>query len=71
MKISIAWAFDHIEADYRDIDVPALITQLNQTTAEVEGLQTIHVSLERFFGDHDFNQSLMWYMPIVQNCLKK
>lgn len=48
MKISIAWAFDHIEADYRKIDIPALITKLSQTTAEVEGYQIIDLSLDRF-----------------------
>lgn len=48
MKISIAWAFDHIEADYRKVDIAALITKLSQTTAEVERYHVIDTSLERF-----------------------
>ncbi len=48
MKISIAWAFDHIEADYRKVDMPALITKLSQTTAEVERYRVIDYSLTSF-----------------------
>jgi phenylalanyl-tRNA synthetase beta chain len=48
MKISIAWAFDHIEADYRTVDIPALIEKINQTTAEIEGYHVIDYSLESF-----------------------
>lgn len=48
MKISIAWIFDHINADYRTIDIPALITKLSQTTAEVERYQEIDLSLAPF-----------------------
>lgn len=36
MKVSIAWAFDYIDANYRTIDVPALLNKLNQITAEIE-----------------------------------
>ncbi|HML86633.1 MAG TPA: hypothetical protein PKE52_15875, partial [Bacteroidales bacterium] len=36
MKVSISWIFDHIDADWRKIDIPALVTKFNQTTAEIE-----------------------------------
>src|SRR5579872_4498352 len=36
MKVSISWIFDHIDADWRTIDIPALVTKFNQTTAEIE-----------------------------------
>lgn len=46
MKISIAWAFDHIDADVRQVDVQALVTKFNQITAEIEGTRKVSVSLD-------------------------
>jgi len=48
MKISIAWIFDHIDARMQDIDIPALLTKLNQTTAEIEHSQIIKIDLKPF-----------------------
>ncbi len=48
MKISIAWIFDHIDARVQDIDVPALIQKLNETTAEIEQWQKIKIDLKPF-----------------------
>ncbi len=48
MKISLAWIFDHIQADYRTIDVPALMTKLSQTTAEVENYRMVDCVVAKF-----------------------
>jgi phenylalanyl-tRNA synthetase beta chain len=48
MKISIAWIFDHIDARVQDIDIPALIDKLNETTAEIEQWQKIKTDLTPF-----------------------
>lgn len=48
MKISIAWIFDHIDARVQDIDIPALIDKLNETTAEIEQCHLIKTYLTPF-----------------------
>lgn len=48
MKLSIAWIFDHIVADWKSIDIPALSAQFNQITAEIEGFEKITVDLQPF-----------------------
>jgi len=48
MKISIAWVFDHIDADVSQVDVPNLIERFNETTAEIEGYQHIKTDLDPF-----------------------
>jgi len=48
MKISIAWVFDHIDADVTQVDVPTLIERFNETTAEIEGFQKIKIDLDLF-----------------------
>lgn len=45
MKISIAWVFDHIDADVAQIDLPELVKRFNETTAEIEGYQKIVTDL--------------------------
>ncbi len=45
MKISIAWLFDHIDADVFKVDVPDLIGKINQITAEVEHWETIKTDI--------------------------
>lgn len=46
MKISIAWIFDHIDADRSVIDIPDLIKRFNETTAEIEGCRIVAVDLD-------------------------
>src|SRR5437868_3486430 len=36
MKLSVAWIFDHLDADWTTVDIPGLVTRFNQTTAEIE-----------------------------------
>jgi len=43
MKLSLAWIFDHLDADWRSIDVPALVKKLNETTAEIEAVHRIEL----------------------------
>lgn len=51
MKLSIAWIFDHIDADWKKLDVPALVKKINSTTSEIEGFSHIAVDLKLFtFG---------------------
>lgn len=45
MKISIAWIFDHIDADYRTIDIANLMQKLNEITAEIEHEYAVSVDL--------------------------
>lgn len=49
MKLSIAWIFDHIDADWRKIDIPDLVTRFNQTTAEIEGVYKVHTDMNSLF----------------------
>ena len=48
MKLSIVWIFDHIAADWKSIDIPALVAQFNQITAEIEGFEKITIDLQPF-----------------------
>ena len=45
MKLSIAWIFDHIEADWQKVDMQHLVTLFNQKVAEIEGYQKVHTDL--------------------------
>ena len=45
MKLSLAWIFDHIDADWRKIDIAQLVSRFNQITAEIEGFEK--TSLDR------------------------
>lgn len=45
MKLSLAWIFDHIDADYKQLDVALLVERLNETTAEIEGWHSIDLDI--------------------------
>ena len=47
MKLSLVWLCDHIDVDWRKIDVPALVNLFNKTTAEIEGFDTIKIDLKK------------------------
>lgn len=49
MKVSISWIFDHIDADWRKIDVPALVVKFNQTTAEIEKWHAVTTDPKNIF----------------------
>ncbi|GMU19072.1 MAG: phenylalanine--tRNA ligase beta subunit [Candidatus Babeliales bacterium] len=46
MKLSLAWLFDHIDADWRKIDVAHLVNRFNKMTAEIEGFEKIEIKLD-------------------------
>ena len=47
MKLSLSWLFDHIDADWRTIDVAALVNLFNKTAAEIEGFDKISIDLKK------------------------
>ncbi len=46
MKLSIAWIFDHIDANIRSIDVADVVRRLNKSTAEIERVHTLALDLD-------------------------
>lgn len=46
MKLSLAWIFDHIDADWHSIDVAELVAKFNEMTAEIEGFKKVEVDLD-------------------------
>lgn len=46
MKLSIAWIFDHINADYKKVNIQNLIKLFNETTAEIEGFEKLTIELD-------------------------
>jgi phenylalanyl-tRNA synthetase beta chain len=49
MKLSIAWIFDHIDADWKKQDIDYLVAQFNKTTAEIEDFYRVAFDLKDFF----------------------
>jgi phenylalanyl-tRNA synthetase beta chain len=45
MKVSIAWIFDHIDADWRKVNIDDLVIAFNKVTAEIEGIERISFDL--------------------------
>lgn len=43
MKISIAWVFDHIDADWKNINIADLAQQFIETTAEIDRVYKIEI----------------------------
>ena len=41
MRVSLRWLFDHIDGDYRSINVPDLVARFNTTVAEIDSFQKI------------------------------
>lgn len=48
MKLSIAWIFDHIDADWQKINISKLVQEFNSTTAEIEGVEKISLNQNQF-----------------------
>jgi phenylalanyl-tRNA synthetase beta chain len=49
MKLSIAWLFDHIDAQYTHLDMSQLMSTFNQKVAEIEGFYTSKIDLASLF----------------------
>jgi phenylalanyl-tRNA synthetase beta chain len=48
MKLSLAWVFDHIDADWKKLDIPHLVAQFNRVVAEIEGIEKVSIDLSLF-----------------------
>lgn len=46
MKISIAWLFDHIDSDWKNVDLAAFTRKFNTTTAEIEAFYKVSLDLK-------------------------
>jgi phenylalanyl-tRNA synthetase beta chain len=47
MKLSIAWIFDHIDADWRTININELVAKFNATTAEIEKVVPVSFNMDQ------------------------
>jgi len=66
MKLSLAWIFDHIDADWKAVDIPQLVEKFNKTTAEIESWHKNTLAVESFsfaqvIAVHD--DSVVLYSP--------
>ena len=48
MKLSIAWIFDHIKANWKEIDIEQLVAQFSASSAEIESVRHISLDLDNF-----------------------
>lgn len=48
MKISISWVFDHINGDWKKVNIENLANRLSQTTVEIGSFKKISINLEHF-----------------------
>ncbi len=48
MKISIAWLFDHIDSDWKNVDLADFTRKFNTTTAEIEAFYKVSLDLKTF-----------------------
>ena len=46
MRLSLAWIFDHINADWRTVDVHQVVARFNETTAEIEHVEPLSLALD-------------------------
>ena len=49
MKLSLAWIFDHIEADWKDQDINFIFSKFNSIVAEIEHINRYNVQLDQFY----------------------
>jgi len=49
MKVSLAWIFDHIDADWKQQDVEEIVSRFNAVTAEIESFERISIDLKKLF----------------------
>ncbi len=49
MKVSIAWAFDHVRGNWQSCDIPALILRMSSTIGEIDGFEHIKIDKENLF----------------------
>ena len=79
MKLSLSWLFDHIDADWRTIDVAALVSLFNKTTAEIEGFDKISIDLKKLgAAQRKYYCRQKWWLkfrngniPLICHCVMK
>lgn len=49
MKLSLAWIFDHIKADWKSQDVQLIFKKFNAITAEIEKIHPVAFDMQNFF----------------------
>jgi phenylalanyl-tRNA synthetase beta chain len=49
MKLSLAWIFDYIDADWKKQDINKIFSRFNTTTAEIEGFHKLKYNLQDLF----------------------
>lgn len=49
MKISIAWVFEHIDAEWHNYNIKDIVNLFNQKVAEIEGFYQVKVPLDQLF----------------------
>jgi len=49
MKLSISWIFNHINADFKKINLADLVSKFNKTTAEIESVKKVETDLNNLF----------------------
>lgn len=83
MKLSMAWIFDHINADYTKYDVMQLVHKFNLTTAEIERIEKVSFDVSDFtlaqiiniatdtirLYSREFNQEIE--LPFRQDCVNE
>ncbi len=48
MKLSIAWIFEHLKADWKHCDIAELVKKFNSMTAEIEGFEKLERDIDNF-----------------------
>ncbi|MCF7799516.1 phenylalanine--tRNA ligase subunit beta [Candidatus Babeliales bacterium] len=65
MKLSIAWIFDHINADWKKQDIDFLVTKFNKVVAEIEKSSKINFDLESFAVCKILNHKAGFYRVFI------
>jgi len=50
MKLSLSWLFDHIAFSKKDIDIPQLAKLFNETTAEIDQIESVKTDLSSLYA---------------------
>ena len=48
MKLSLAWIFDHIQSDWKQININDLVAKINTTVAEVKSFYELNLNIKDF-----------------------
>lgn len=49
MKLSISWIFQHINADWKKVNIKELVDKFNKTTAEIEAYYKVDIDIKNIF----------------------